>query len=313
MAEITSWCQPQTNEQVTAQPNDFMATLLAAFTSLKQELRSDLKTFHTSVKQELKSNIENFHTSLKQELRSDIQNLNKKSDLLIEKLEETITKPNQEVQKCINKNDTVEKNELKTKLSYQTALFNETKSKDVTIIQSSPIQDGELLGSINDESTKETKDGEDPTNVQSIENIVVDNNQNLDESYINEEIKETTDDEKDCENTVICEESMAEIFNDSEASKAEKEENIDEEKEILIEKEDESRCDDINPDLPVIEETDLDNISEDEKGETLTDITTNDRPSKPKNKVIDIRDPEEIKADKGPYRIKQKIVVIDPG
>ncbi|CAH1388724.1 unnamed protein product [Nezara viridula] len=153
--------------------------------------------------------------------------------------------------------------------------------------QSSPIQDGEPLGS-ND-------------------------NEHLDGSYTNEEVKETTDEEKDFGTIVILEESMTEIINDIEASEAEKEENIDEEKEILIEKEDESRCDDINPDFPVKEETDVDNISEDEKGESLTDITTNDRPSKPKNKVIDIRDLEEIKADKGPYRIKQKIVVIDPG
>ncbi|CAH1391482.1 unnamed protein product [Nezara viridula] len=100
-----------------------------------------------------------------------------------------------------------------------------------------------------------TKHDECPTNVQSTENIVVDNNENLNGSYTNEEIKETTDDGKNCGNTVICEESMAEIANDSEPSGAEKE-NIDEEKEIL--KEDESRSDNINPDLPVIEETDVD-------------------------------------------------------
>ncbi|CAH1391477.1 unnamed protein product [Nezara viridula] len=181
---------------------------------------------------------------------------------------------------------------------------------------SSPIQDGELLGSINDESTKETKDGEDPTNEQSIENIVVDNNENLDGSHTNEEIKKTTDHGKDFGTVVISEESSTEIIIDSEPPGAEKE-IIYEEEETLIEKEllkeDESGSDNINSDLLVIEEIDFDILIEDEKRETSTDITTVDRPSKPKDKVIDIRDPEEIKADKGPYRIKQKIVVIDPG
>ncbi|CAH1404115.1 unnamed protein product [Nezara viridula] len=250
MDEITGTYQPQAK----AQPNFDMATILAALTLLKDEFRSGFL-----------------------EQRKEIENFNNTFD------------------KYININDAGVKNESKMELRHQAVHINETnnkqdiKSEDVTNIQSSSIQDGEPLGSNNDESTMEIKDGEDPTNVQSIENFVVDNNENLDGSHANEEIKETTDDEKDCGTTVICEESMAETVNDSEPSGAEKE-NIDEEKEILIEnelmKEDESRSDKINPDLPVIEETD---VSEDKKEETVTDITTNDRPSKPKDKVVDIR------------------------
>ncbi|CAH1391006.1 unnamed protein product [Nezara viridula] len=155
----------------------------------------------------------------------------------------------------------------------------------------------------------ETKHGEVPKNVQSIENIVVDDNEHLDESPTDEEIK-------DCGATVISEGSMAEIVNDSEPSGAEKEKNIYEGKETLIEKEllkeDEFRSDYINPNLPVVDETDVD-ISEANKGKTLTDITTNDKHSKPKDNGIYISDSEEIKADKGPYRIKQKLGAIDPG
>ncbi|CAH1391478.1 unnamed protein product [Nezara viridula] len=143
----------------------------------------------------------------------------------------------------------------------------------------------------------ETKAGEDPTNVQSIENIVVDDNEHLDGSPTDEEINETTYDGKDCGTTVIFEESLTEIINDSEPPGTEKE-NIYEEKETLIEKEllkeDEYRSDNINPDLPVVEETDVDIISETEKEKTITDITTNDRPSKPKENGMYISDSEEI-------------------
>ncbi|CAH1392516.1 unnamed protein product [Nezara viridula] len=198
----------------------------------------------------------------------------------------------------------------------ETTIKQETESEDVTIVQSCSFQDEEPLGSNDDENTMETKHDEYPINIPVTDNIVVNDNEDLDESRANEEIKETTDG-KDCENTIIAEESMVEIINDSEPSGAEKEKNIDEEKEILIGnelmKEDEYRSDNINPNFPVIEETNVDIVSEDKKGETLTDITTNDRSSKPNDQVMDIRYSEEIKPDKGPYRIKQKIVVIDSG
>ncbi|CAH1393026.1 unnamed protein product [Nezara viridula] len=107
----------------------------------------------------------------------------------------------------------------------------------------------------------ETKHGEDPTNVQSIEKIVVDDNEHLDGRPTDEEIKETIDDGKDCGTIVISEGSMTEIVNDSEPSGAQKEKNIDEEKETLIEKEllkeDESMSDNISPDSPVVDETDV--------------------------------------------------------
>lgn len=114
-----------------------------------------------------------------------------------------------------------------------------------------------------------------------------------------EETKETTGDGKD---HVVSDGAVAGTTNESEPSGAELEKSISEDTDKVL-NEDGSRPDDVNLDLPEAgDEPDSVIANENEKGETITDLTTNDEPPKPDDNVIDISDSEEVEADKEPTR-----------